>query len=98
MPNLSHEQVEAMEKFLKWLKTYPFSEADENRTNYTISSMQNNRGDNCIHVKFFLREKLERPEVSEDVQKMRKLLEEPIPRRDGWRDGDEITGELIKNK
>ena len=59
MPNLSHEQVEAMEKFLKWLKTYPFSEADENRTNYTISSMQNNRGDNCIHVKFFLREKLE---------------------------------------
>ena len=59
MPNLSHDQVEAMEKLLKWLKTYPFSEADEYHNNYTISSMQNNRGDNCIHVKFFLREKLQ---------------------------------------
>jgi len=58
-PSPNHEQVETMEKFLKWLKTFPFSEADEYYTNYTISSMQNNGGDNCIHVKFFLREKLE---------------------------------------
>ena len=96
MPNLSHEQVEAMEKFLKWLKTFPFSEADENHTNYTISSMQNNGGDNCIHVKFFLREKLEEPETTMSL--LTRFATDKIPRRDYWRDGKEITAELIKKK
>ena len=58
MWNINHDQVETMEKFLRWLKTYPFAEADEYYSNYSISSMQNNNGDNSIHVKFFLRERI----------------------------------------
>tara|TARA_R100001244_G_scaffold72045_1_gene58260 strand:- start:436 stop:654 length:219 start_codon:yes stop_codon:yes gene_type:complete len=70
---MSHDQVEAMNKFLKWLKTFPFSEKRkrllaDNNPNYTISSMQNNGGDNCIHVKFFLREEGKNYEVSEDKE------------------------------
>ena len=47
-------QVEAIEKFLAWIKSCPFT--------CTISSMQGS----FIHVKFFI-EKLEIPTRKEDV-------------------------------